>query len=174
MNIIEILKTRFNENEYKLKLEWDEIEKILKTKDLSPVEKMEELKGEPAIFDYDAEVNTFTIIDLVAEMPVERCNITFSQKGEDKRLKANMPVIGNAQTIPYKYGGELLSEEEYIEVQKYKDLDQKTSVWLWTPDEIISKGGGLTGDKRYGRAFIYHNGEQSFYKTRGFRSKVTI
>lgn len=174
MEILKKLEARFNENTYLVKLDWNTIEDKLRAKDLSSVKHMENLLGEPAIYDYDVKNDTFIIFDTVSEMPIERCNITYNQKGEDKRRKANMPVVGNALTIAASYGGSLLNEDEYLKLQSMKDLDQKTSVWLLTPEAISAKGGALTGDKRYGRAFIYHNGEQSFYKVRGFRSKVII
>ena len=82
MDIIKKLEERFNENNFLVKLDWSTIEIKLKQKDLSKVEQMENLLGEPAIFDYDESNDTFIIYDTVSEMPIERCNITYNQKGE--------------------------------------------------------------------------------------------
>lgn len=174
MNILTLLEKRFEDNPFLVKENWDTIQAVLETKDLTAVETMESLHGEPAVYDYDAESNTVTFVDSVMETAEQRANITYNQKGEDKRIKDKMPVRGNALSIVASYGGTLLSEAEYLQLQSMKAVDLKTSVWLLTPPEVESKGGALTGDNRYGRAFIYHNGVQSFYKVRGFRSKLIV
>lgn len=165
------LKMRFLNNMHLHKdVDWKDVEpkidKILKT-----IEAMEDLGGEPDLIKLNDELY---YVDTVKETHEDRGNITYDQKAEDSRAKAKLPIKGNAKTIVENMGAELLSEADYLQLQELDDFDLKTSVWLETPESIREKGGAIFGDKRYGRAFIYHNGAQSFYKVRGFRSKVKL
>ncbi|NLC34137.1 MAG: DUF4256 domain-containing protein, partial [Erysipelothrix sp.] len=92
MNILTLLEKRFEDNPFLVKENWDTIQAVLETKDLTAVETMESLHGEPAVYDYDAESNTVTFVDSVMETAEQRANITYNQKGEDKRIKDKMPV----------------------------------------------------------------------------------
>lgn len=171
----EVLKERFHTNsEYHEGVEWAEVEKRLTDDNLRVLLKMELSKGEPDVVYYDTVSDKIVFFDTVKEVPEERGHITYDQASEDIRLKKGMPTKGNAVTRVKEMGTELLTETDYIFLQTLGDFDLKTSVWLYTYEEIRDLGGAIFGDKKYNRTFVYHNGAQSFYKTRGFRSKFSI
>ena len=170
--ILEILEERFKENMHLHKdIEWEDVETLLSDSHIKTLSQMEEAQGEPDVIKLHGELY---YVDTVKETVEERGNITYDQKAQDSRAKQKLPIRGNAKTIVEEMGAELLTEEEYHELQKLDDFDLKTSVWLETPEDVRKAGGALFGDKRYGRSFIYHNGAQSFYKVRGYRSKIKL
>lgn len=174
-DIVKILKERFEENtHYHTDVLWEDVEKRFTDKALESLIKMEVSGGEPDLVRVDKELDQYVYFETFKETPENRGSITYDQKSEDIRLKAKMPTQGNAITLCENMNTELLNEEDYFYLQSLDDFDLKTSVWLLTDDEVRSKGGAIFGDKRYGRTFIYHNGAQSFYKSRGFRSKLAL
>ncbi len=168
----EVLKERFKENMHLHEdVKWEDVENKLTDDILETLLAMEEAQGEPDVIVYKGSLYFF---ETLKETPVERGNITYDQKGEDSRAKEKLPIRGNAKSIVAAQKSELLTFEEYFYLQSLDDFDLKTSVWLETPEDVREKGGALFGDKRYGRAFCYHNGAKSFYKVRGYRSKVKL
>lgn len=171
-NLLEILENRFKENsDLHEGVNWQDVLARLDDEKLAVINNMEEFGGEPDLIVFN---DTFMYVDTVVESVEERTNITYDQAAQDSRAKQKLPIKGNAVTICENIGTTLLSEEEYLYLQSLKDFDLKTSVWLKTDENVRKKGGAIFGDKRYGKAFIYHNGAQSFYKVRGFRSKLDI
>jgi hypothetical protein len=133
---------------------------------------MEESGGEPNLIAYDPLSGSFTFCDCSAESPKGRRSLCYDDIALHSR-KENKPQ-GSALAMAAQMGVELLSEEDYFELQRLGDFDLKTSTWLLTPDAQRKAGGAIFGDKRYGRTFIYHNGAESYYAARGFRSKLKI
>lgn len=171
--ILTLLEERFTENEaYHPETDWSIVKETLSEKDIETLIKMEEKQGAPALVREDDEAYYF--FDTFSEVPEIRGNVTYDQAGEDARKKENLPIKGNAKTLAEEMGSELLNEEDYFYLQSLNDFDLKTSVWIETPEAVRKKGGALFGDKRYGRAFIYHNGAKSFYKVRGYRTKLKV
>lgn len=170
--LLEILKNRFNTNDDLHKdIAWSDVLSRLDNDKLNVINKMEDFGGEPDLIVYKGK---YMYVDTVVESDETRTNITYDQAAQDSRAKDKLPIKGNAVSICDNLGSELLLEAEYIYLQSLSDFDLKTSVWLKTEDSVRKKGGAIFGDKRYGRAFIYHNGAKSFYKVRGFRSKIDI
>lgn len=134
---------------------------------LKTLQQMEESGGEPDVIGNDAESGKFIYCDCSAESPVGRRSFCYDQEAWEKR-KVNKPS-GTARGMAKDFGVQLLTEEMYFHLQSLGDFDLKTSSWLETPDSIRKKGGAIFGDKRFGRTFIYHNGADSYYGSRGFR-----
>ncbi len=170
--LLEVLENRFNDNSDLHKdITWSDVLARLDDKKLKIINNMEEFGGEPDLIVYEGN---YMYVDTVKESDESRTNITYDQAAQDSRAKQKLPIKGNAISICENLGTTLLSEAEYLYLQSLADFDLKTSVWLKTEESVREKGGAIFGDKRYGRAFIYHNGAQSFYKVRGFRSKIDI
>lgn len=134
---------------------------------------MERTGGEPDVVGRDAQTGEFVFVDCSPESPVGRRSVCYDQAGQDAR-KDDAPAKGNAVGAAAAMGAELLSEEEYADLQKLGEFDVKTSSWLKTPPELRKLGGAIFGDRRYGRVFVYHNGAQSFYGARGFRGVLRV
>lgn len=175
LKCIKILQTRFEQNNYTLnKEDWDNIQAKLESKPnkLWSVVQMEHTNGEPAIFSYDSDTDTYFIYDCAKESPKGRRSLCYDKDGLDSR-KDYKPK-NNAIDLAQEMGIELLTEAQYRELQKFGNFDTKTSSWLKTPLEIRKLGGAIFGDFRYGGVFIYHNGAQSYYTSRGFRGVLKI
>lgn len=173
-NILEILENRFKNNIKRHEgISWDEVlKRLMENEDkLEILKKMEASGGEPDVIG-KVEKGHFIFCDCAKETPNERRSLCYDREALDSR-KEHKPVnsvIDMAQDI----GIELLTEVEYRELQKLGPFDQKTSSWLKTPVEIRSLGGAIFGDYRYGRVFIYHNGAESYYGSRGFRGLLKV
>lgn len=173
--LIEILEERFQANMHLHEnIKWEDVVVRLNDQVLESLMLMELSMGEPDVVKYDEVNDKYVFFDTVKESPDERGSITYDQEAENIRLKKNMPTKGNAVTLAKVSNTNLLDEDDYFFLQSLADFDLKRSVWLKTPDSVREKGGALFGDKRYGRVFIYHNGADSFYKSRGFRSKLEV
>lgn len=169
-NLLEILKERFEKNMQRHPdHKWqDVLSKFSENpQSLETLQKMEESGGEPDVIGDDAESGKFIYCDTSAESPLGRRSLCYDQEALEKR-KANKPS-GTAKGIAEEFGIQLLTEKMYFHLQSLGDFDLKTSSWLETPNSIRKKGGAIFGDKRFGRTFIYHNGADSYYGTRGFR-----
>lgn len=175
VELIQVLKSRFNKRSDKYPgVNWDEIEHRI-TEDnsvLNALKQMEDSGGEPSFFFYNEDTGKYAFADFSAESPLGRRSLCYDQEALEQR-KANKPT-GSAVQTAEEFGARLLTEEEYILLQKMGEFDLKTSCWLHTPGEVRQKGGALFGDRRFGRVFIYHNGADSYYSARGFRVIVTI
>ena len=133
---------------------------------------MERTGGEPDVVFHNYITAHYIFMDCSIESPAGRRNLCYDRKALDFR-KAHKP--GNSVLdIALLMGVELLTEPDYYELQTIDSIDMKTSSWLFTPDDIRKKGGALFADKRYGRVFVYHNGAESYYASRGFRALVRV
>ena len=168
--LLTILEQRFLENIARHPdLEWGTIQTALQEKPnlLRSLNEMEQTGGEPDIVGKEP-----VFIDCSKESPKGRRSICYDREALDKRKK-NKPA-NDARTLADEMGVELLTEEEYKELQTYGEFDLKTSTWIQTPDKIRTLGGALYGDRRYDTVFTYHNGAESYYASRGFRAKLKI
>jgi hypothetical protein len=174
-HLLEVLKARFEKNMNRHKgLEWAKIEEKLSAHPgkLWSLNEMERTGGEPDVVGHDKKTGEYVFVDCAAETPEGRRSVCYDREGLESR-KEHKPK-NNAMDMASAMGIEVLTEEEYRELQKLGDFDTKTSSWLVAPPEIRKQGGGLFGDRRYGRVFVYHNGAQSYYSGRGFRGLLRV
>ena len=133
---------------------------------------MERTGGEPDVVGQDKKTGEYIFFDCSAETPKERTSVCYDREGWESR-KEHRPKT-TAMDMAAAIGIELLTEEEYLALQKFGDFDTKTSSWVETPSNIRKLGGALYCDRRYGRVFVGHNGAQSYYSARGFRGSVRV
>ncbi|MBH1940254.1 DUF4256 domain-containing protein [Mobilitalea sibirica] len=175
IELLNILKIRFEKNMNRHKgLEWVNVQAKLEanTDKLWSLNEMEMTGGEPDVVNYDEVTGEYIFYDCSVESPKGRRSICYDPKALESR-KENKPkdsAIGMASAM----GIELLTEEQYRELQKLGNFDMKTSSWLKTPPHIRKLGGAIFGDFRYGNVFIYHNGAESYYGARGFRGSLRV
>jgi hypothetical protein len=173
--IINVLKERFGRNMNRHEgMEWNKIQSKLEadTGNLWTLNEMEKTGGEPDVVGYDKNKGKYIFFDCSKESPEGRRNICYDSEALESR-KTFKPD-DNAIDMASEMGADLLNEEQYRYLQSLGDFDTKTSSWLKTPSDIRKLGGAIFGDKRYGKAFVYHNGAQSYYKVRGFRCALRI
>ena len=125
--------------------------------------------GEPDVVGYDKKTGEYIFYDCAAESPKGRRSICYDHEALESR-KEHKPA-NNALDMASAMGIELLTEEQYFELQKLGDFDTKTSSWVKTPADIRELGGAIFCDRRYGHVFVYHNGAESYYAARGFRGR---
>lgn len=174
-DFLELLKTRFESNMQRHKaLNWSKVAARLEahSNKLQVLHEMERTGGEPDIVGHDKQTDQFIFVDCSLETPQGRRGVCYDREGLESR-KEHKPA-NNAVDMAAAIGIELLTEEEYRELQTLGTFDTKTSSWLKTPPEIRELGGALFGDFRFGRVFIYHNGAQSYYSVRAFRGLVRV
>jgi hypothetical protein len=170
---VELLKTiqaRFEKNTKRHPgIIWGSVQKKLEANadKLWSLYEMERTGGEPDVIAYDKKTNEYLFVDCSAETPKGRCSVCFDKEGWLSR-KEHRPQ-NNAMDMAAAMGIELLSEEQYRQLQQLGTFDAKTSSWIQTPASIRKLGGALFADYRYGTVFVYHNGAQSYYGSRGFR-----
>ena len=133
---------------------------------------MEESGGEPDVVGKDAKTGEILFFDCSAESPKGRTSLCYDREGLESR-KEHKPA-NSAMELAATMGIELLTEEQYRELQRLGNFDMKTSSWVKTPADIRKLGGALFGDRRFGHVFIYHNGAQSYYGARGFRGALRV
>lgn len=173
--LIRVLKTRFGQNSRRHKgLGWAEVQARLEAnpEKLWPLHEMERTGGEPDVVGQDEKTGEYFFYDCSAESPRGRRSVCYDREGQESR-KENKPE-NNAVDMAAAMGIEILTEEQYRELQKLGTFDTKTSSWLKTPADIRKLGGAIFGDFRYGHVFVYHNGAQSYYAARGFRGAVKV
>ncbi|MGE8645142.1 DUF4256 domain-containing protein [Acinetobacter vivianii] len=173
--LLEILKMRFEKNMHRHKdLNWSYIEDRLQQKPekLWSLNQMEDTGGEPDVVSLDSKSSEIIFYDCAVETPKGRRSLCYDRAALDAR-KEHKPE-NNAVEVAEAIGIELLTEEEYRQLQSIEQFDLKTSSWVKTPEDIRKLGGAIFCDSRYGRVFTYHNGAQSYYATRGFRGRLTI
>ncbi|MEY3897906.1 MAG: hypothetical protein RLZZ214_3427 [Verrucomicrobiota bacterium] len=169
------LKARFEKNMNRHhEVDWAKVCARLEAsaEKLWSIREMEESGGEPDVVGHDRETGEFIFVDCAAETPKGRTSVCYDREGLDSR-KEHKPK-DNAMDLAAAMGIELLTEEQYRELQKLGNFDLKTSSWVKTPPEIRKLGGALFGDRRFGRVFIYHNGAQSYYGARAFRGSLRV
>jgi hypothetical protein len=133
---------------------------------------MERTGGEPDVVGFDRITGEFIFYDCSAESPVGRRSVCYDRQGLESR-KEHQPA-NTAMDMAAAIGIELLTVEQYRNLQNLGTFDAKTSSWLKTPPDIRKRGGAIFGDYRYGNVFVYHNGAQSYYGGRGFRGSLRI
>ncbi len=173
--LIKTLKDRFTKNSQRhAGIDWEKAEEKLlaNPKKLYVLNEMEITKGEPDVIGYDKKSDEFIFVDCSPESPTGRRSICYDRKALDSR-KENKPS-GNAIEMAAAIGIELLTEQEYRELQELGEFDKKTSSWIQTPSSIRDLGGALFCDRRYNQVFVYHNGAESYYAARGFRGKLRV
>jgi hypothetical protein len=173
--LFKILKTRFEKNMNRHKgLEWAKVKARLEAnpEKLWALNEMEKTGGEPDVVGLDKKTGEYIFFDCSAESPKGRASVCYDREGWESR-KEHRPA-NTAVDMATAMGVELLSEEEYLELQKLGNFDMKTSSWIRTPNDIRKLGGALYCDRRYGRVFVGHNGAQSYYAARGFRGSVRV
>lgn len=173
--LLRVLKARFEKNMNRHQsLEWEKIEAKLQAKPekLWSLNEMERTGGEPDVVGHDKNADNYVFFDCSAESPTGRRSVCYDREGLESR-KAHKPE-NTAVDMATSMGIELLTEEQYRELQKLDDFDKKTSSWVATPADIRKLGGALFGDRRFGHVFIYHNGAQSYYSARAFRGSLRV
>ena len=155
-------------------IEWTKVEAKLAaiTEKLWSLNEMEKTGGEPDVVEYDQKKNEYIFYDCSAESPKDRRSLCYDREALESR-KEHKPK-NNAVDTAEAMGVELLTEEQYRELQKLGEFDTKTSSWVKTPSNIRKLGGAIFCDFRYGNVFTYHNGAESYYAARGFRSSLRV
>ena len=169
------LKTRFEKNMNRHKsLEWAEVQAKLEAsaEKLWSLNEMERTGGEPDVVRHDKKTGEYVFYDCSAESPQGRRSLCYDREALDSR-KENKPK-DNALDVAAAMGVELLTEEQYRELQKLGAFDAKTSSWVKTPPAIRKLGGDFFCDRRYDTVFVYHNGAESYYAARGFRAVLKV
>lgn len=173
--LLGVLKTRFEENMNRHNgLGWAEVEARLQAsaEKLWSLGEMEKTGGEPDVVGCDKKTGEYLFFDCSPESPKGRTSVCYDRAGLDSR-KEHKPK-DSAMDMATAMGIELLTAEQYRELQKLGEFDTKSSSWLKAPADIRELGGALFGDRRYGHVFVYHNGAQSYYSGRGFRGSLRV
>lgn len=173
--LLDVLKARFEKNMNRHHgVEWAKVSAKLEANagKLWSLHEMEESGGEPDVVGHDRNTGEILFFDCSAETPKGRTSVCYDREGLDSR-KEHKPA-NNAMDMAAAMGIELLTEEQYRELQTLGNFDLKTSSWVKTPPDIRKLGGALFGDRRFGRVFIYHNGAQSYYGARAFRGSLRV
>jgi hypothetical protein len=173
--LLRALQARFEKSMNRHKgLQWAKVQAKLEasTEKLWSLNEMERTGGEPDVVGHDKKTGEYIFYDCSAESPKGRRNVCYDREGQQAR-KAFRPE-GNAIDMATAMGIELLTEEQYRELQELGDFDTKTSSWVKTPSDIRKLGGALFADRRYGSVFVYHNSAPSYYGARAFRGSLRV
>jgi hypothetical protein len=173
--LLKALKARFEKNMDRHKgLEWGNVQSKLEANahKLWSLSEMEATGGEPDVVGHDKKTGEYIFFDCSPETPKGRTSVCYDREGLESR-KEHKPK-NNATDMAAAMGIELLTEEQYRELQKLGNFDMKTSSWVKTPTDIRKLGGALFCDRRYGHVFVYHNGAQSYYAARAFRGCLRV
>jgi hypothetical protein len=172
-DLLNILEKRFEKNKMRHKgIDWSKVLARLITNSgkLGSLYEMENSGGEPDVVGFDKKTGEYIFYDCSIESPAGRRSLCYDREALNKR-KENKPK-GSIMDMADDMGIDVLSEEEYLSLQKLGNFDTKSSSWLKTPAAMRKLGGGLVGDHRFGRTFIGHNGADSYYAARGFRGSL--
>ncbi len=173
--LIEVLRARFEKNPHRHQgIAWTKVLARLEAQPgkLWSLGEMEITGGEPDVVGHDPKSGEIHFCDCAPETPKGRRSLCYDRAALDAR-KEHKPA-GSALDLARAMGVELLTEEQYWELQQLEPFDTKTSSWLLTPPEMRKLGGALFGDFRFGRVFFYHNGAESYYSARGFRGLLRV
>src|SRR5215813_598176 len=165
--LLRALKARFEKNMNRHKgLEWSEVQAKLEanTEKLWSINEMERTGGEPDVVGHDKKTGEYIFFDCSPESPKGRTSVCYDREALESR-KEHKPK-NSAMDMATAMGIELLTEEQYLELQKLGEFDRRTSSWVKTPDDIRKLGGALYGDRRYGRVFVYQNSAPCYYRVR--------
>ena len=173
--LLSTLKARFEKNMSRHKgLEWTKVQTKLEAnpEKVRSLNEMEKTGGEPDVVGYEKKTGEYVFYDCAAESPKGRRSVCYDREALEAR-EENKPK-DSAINMTAAMGIELLTEEQYRELQKLGEFDTKTSSWVKTPSEIRRLGGAIFCDRRYDHVFVYHNGADSYYAARGFRGSLRI
>lgn len=173
--LLTILKARFDKNSNRHKgIDWDKVAAKLEAHPakLWSLNEMEISGGEPDVISYDKNSGEYIFYDCAAESPKGRRSLCYDHEALEAR-KENKPK-DSAINMAAEMGIEILTEQEYRELQELGAFDTKTSSWVDTPAEIRKHGGAVFCDRRYNTVFLYHNGAESYYAARGFRGSLRV
>lgn len=167
---MDLLKQRFEEHMNRHpNLIWEDVEQRLTAQIRKVIANMEATGGEPDVVVFKDKI---AYVDCCKESPKERRSLCFDEEARRKRKKN--PPKSSVQEEAESIGIQLLSVQDYQDLQALEEFDIKTSSWVATPDSIREKGGAVFMEKRYGTVFLYHNGADSYYASRGFRGYIEI
>ncbi len=170
-----ILRARFEKNMHRHEgLAWERVEAKL---EVNPekrwsLNEMEKTEGEPDVVGYDEKTDEFLFYDCSKESPKGRRSVCYDRRALEARKKYKPQT--SAMDMAAEMGIEMLTEEEYRALQELENFDLKTSTWVKTPADIRERGGAIFCDYRYGHVFVYHNGADSYYGSRGFRGVLRV
>jgi hypothetical protein len=173
--LLTTLKARFEKNTNRHQgLEWAKVRARLETnaEKMWSLNDMERTGGEPDVVGQDKQTGEYVFYDCSPESPKGRTSLCYDREALDSR-KEHKPK-SSAMDMAAAMGAELLTEEQYQELQRLGNFDTKSSSWLKTPGDIRKLGGAIFGDRRFGRVFVYHNGAESYYSGRGFRGWLRV
>ena len=173
--LLTTLKARFEKNTNRHQgLEWAKVRARLETnaEKLWSLNEMERTGGEPDVVGQDKNTGEYAFYDCSPESPKGRTSLCYDREALDSR-KEHKPK-SSAMDMAATMGAELLTEEQYQDLQRLGNFDTKSSSWLKTPGDIRKLGGAIFGDRRFGRVFVYHNGAESYYSGRGFRGWLRV
>ena len=176
-DLLKILQARFEDNMKRHKgINWSEVQAKLKSnaEKLRSLHAMENTGGEPDVVGNYTTTGEFVFYDCSAETPKGRRNVCYDREAQEVREKKGVHPAGNVIDMAAAMGIELLTEEQYRELQRLGDFDTKTSSWVKTPSGIRKLGGAIFMDRRYDTVFVYHNSAPSFYGVRGFRGSLRV
>jgi hypothetical protein len=173
--LLATLKARFEKNRNRHKgLEWTKVQTRLEAsaEKLRSLNEMESTGGEPDVVGHDKKTGEYVFYDCSAQSPKGRTSLCYDREALDSRKE--LKPKNTAMDMAAAMGIELLTEEQYLELQKLGEFDTKSSSWVKTPADMRKLGGALFGDRRFGRIFFYHNGAESYYSGRGFRGWLRV
>jgi len=173
--LLAALKTRFEKNLNRHKgLEWAKVQSQLEAnaEKLWSLSEMERTGGEPDVVSHDKKTGEYIFFDCSAQSPKDRTSLCYDREALDSRKE--FKPKNSAMDLAAAMGIELLTEEQYLDLQKLGEFDTKSSSWIATPADIRKLGGALYCDRRYGRVFVFHNGAESYYSGRGFRGSLRV
>ncbi|HSU29378.1 MAG TPA: DUF4256 domain-containing protein [Chitinophagaceae bacterium] len=173
--LLKTLKTRFEKNMNRHKgLEWAKVQAKLDSnaEKLWSLNEMEFTGGEPDVVGYDKKTGEYIFYDCSAESPKDRRSICYDHEALASR-KEHKPA-NSAMEMAADMGIEVLTEEQYRDLQQLGNFDTKTSSWVKTPPDVRKLGGAIFCDRRFGRVFVYHNGAESYYAGRAFRGSLRV
>jgi hypothetical protein len=174
-DLLGILKARFEKNMNRHKgIKWADVAARLEAspEKLWSLCEMEKTAGDPDVVGQDKKTGEYLFFDCSPESPKGRVSVCYDREGWEAR-KEHRPKT-SAVEMAEAMGIDLLTEEQYLELQKLGEFDLKTSSWVKSPADVRKLGGAIFGDKRFGRVFLYHNGAQSYYSARGFRGVLKV
>lgn len=173
--LLRTLESRFAKNMHRHRgIAWSDVRAKLEssTAALGALREMDSTGGEPDVVGHDKKSGMYRFCDCSAESPAGRRSICYDRQALESR-KEHKPK-NSAVAMAAEMGIELLTEEQYRELQNLGDFDTKTSSWVSTPPDIRKLGGAIFCDRRYGKVFVYHNGAESYYAARGFRGTIRV
>ena len=175
--LLRALRARFEENMNRHEgLEWAKVQAKLEAypEKLWSLNEMERTGGEPDVVGHDEKTGEYVFVDCSPESPKGRRNVCYDREAQDEREKKGVYPEGNAIGMAAAMGIEVLTEEQYRELQELGDFDTRTSSWVKTPTDIRRLGGAIFADRRYDHVFVFHNSAPSFYGVRGFRGSLRV